>query len=67
MSKQSQQKPLSWSTEQPKDNKTKVKLGEKNRMHDAKTAIGSDFDKETAKKMALSYIAQLNMANCMLQ
>ena len=44
--------------EQPKNNHTKVKFGKENILnhsgisHDAKTVIRSDFDQETAEKIA---------------
>ena len=33
-------------------------------LHDPKTAIGSDFDHETAEKIAPQFIARLDLANC---
>ena len=52
-------------------NKTKVKVGRKKafRKHseilqDAKTVIRSDFDQETAQKIAPPIIARLDLANC---
>ena len=33
-------------------------------LHDPKTVIGSDFDQETAKKIAPQFIARLELANC---
>ena len=33
-------------------------------LHDANIVIGSDFNQETAEKMARAYIAQLNLAKC---
>ena len=34
-------------------------------LHDPKTVIGSDFDQETAEKIAPPFIARLELANCM--
>ena len=33
-------------------------------LHDPKTVIGSDFDQETAEKIAPPFIARLELANC---
>ena len=33
-------------------------------LHDPKTVIGSDFDQETAEKLAPQFIARLELANC---
>ena len=33
-------------------------------LHDPKTVIGSDFDQETAEKIAPQFIARLELANC---
>ena len=33
-------------------------------LHDPKTVIGSDFDQETAEKIAPQLIARLELANC---
>ena len=67
-SKYSQQTPLSWSNN--KNNNKKVNLGKKNlllhsrMLHDPKTVIGSDFDQETAEKIAPPFIPRLELANC---
>ena len=34
-------------------------------LHDPKTVSGSDFDQETAEKIAPQFIARLELANCM--
>ena len=34
-------------------------------LHDPKTVIGSDFDQETAEKIAPQFIPRLELANCM--
>ena len=36
-------------------------------LHDPKTVIGSDFDQETAEKIAPQFIPRLELANCMYQ
>ena len=36
-------------------------------LHDPKTVIGSDFDQETAEKIAPQFIARLELANCKYQ
>ena len=33
-------------------------------LHDPKTVIGSDFDQETAEKIAPPFIPRLELANC---
>ena len=33
-------------------------------LHDPKTVNGSDFDQETAEKIAPQFIARLELANC---
>ena len=33
-------------------------------LHDPKTVIGSDFDQETAEKIAPQFIPRLELANC---
>ena len=33
-------------------------------LHDPKTEIGSDFDQETAEKIAPPFIPRLELANC---
>ena len=33
-------------------------------LHDPKTVIGSDFDQETAEKIAPPFILTLDLANC---
>ena len=33
-------------------------------LHDPKTVSGSDFDQETAEKIAPQFIARLELANC---
>ena len=51
-------------------NNTKVKVGRKtpsesiSMLQDAKTEIRSDFDQETAQKIAPPIIARLDLANC---
>ena len=35
-------------------------------LQDPKTVIGSDFDQETAEKIAPQFIARLELANCKL-
>ena len=35
-------------------------------LHDPKTVIGSDFDQETAEKIAPQFIPRLELANCIL-
>ena len=36
-------------------------------LHDPKTVIGSDFDQETAEKIAPPFIPRLELANCTLR
>ena len=56
---------------QPKENNKKVNFGERKPyyrilgcIHDPKTVSGSDFDQETAEKIAPQFIARLELANC---
>ena len=36
-------------------------------LHDPKTVIGSDFDQETAEKIAPQFIPRLELANCIYE
>ena len=59
--------------QQQKDNNKKVSCGEKKTLllhsrmlHDPKTVIGSDFDQETAEKIAPPFIARLELAKYLI-